>query len=83
MFDTLLFTCAICEREIRDYPKRTGRYRQIAPICAYCMKVWAVEPGHGAFMDRRIAAQIGAVASRLATLAYSKANPIPSNWREL
>ncbi len=83
MFDTLLFTCAICEREIRDYPKRTGRYRQIAPICSYCQQVWAKEPGHGAFMDRRIAAQIGALASCLSAVAHQKANPIPSRWREL
>lgn len=80
---TLLFTCAICEREIRDYPKRKGRYRQVAPICSYCQQVWAKEPGHGAFMDRRIAAQIGALASRLATLAYKKEHPIPANWRDL
>lgn len=83
MFDTLLFTCAICAREIRDYPKRTGRYRQVGPICSYCQQVWSKEPGHGAFMDRRIAAQISALASVMSCEAYNKANPIPQNWREL
>lgn len=83
MFDTLLFICAICEREIRDHPKRTGRYRQIEPICSYCLHVWAKEPMHGAFMDRRIAAQINALALSISTTAYQKQNPIPANWRDL
>lgn len=79
MFNTLLFTCAICDLEIRDYPKRTNRWRQVAPVCSYCQQVWQKEPGHGAMMDRRITAQIGALASCLSATSHQKQNPL--HWR--
>lgn len=78
MWDEFLFRCALCERDIRDYPHRPINRRQIEPICNYCMHVWGREPSHGAFMDRRIAARIGAVADKLATEAYCKQNSL--NW---
>lgn len=72
----LLFTCALCERDIYDWADRKGKYRQIDPICNYCVSVWGKEPSHGAFMDRRIAARLLAAADKLATEAYRKQNPI-------
>lgn len=71
---TLLFVCACCEREVRDYPTgRSGRDRAIPPVCRYCERTaWRSKVMAGAFMDRRIAMQIGALAESLCAEA---------NWR--
>ncbi|GEL44283.1 hypothetical protein MEX01_48740 [Methylorubrum extorquens] len=70
-FDTLLFVCAICEREVRDYPDRNGRDRHIAPICRGCESRWPDRPPQaGAFMDRRKAAHLSALANCLNNTAH-------------
>lgn len=72
-FDTLLFTCAVCEREVRDWPGRNGRDRQIAPVCRYCESQWPdCVPKAGAFMDRRKAAHLSALANALSGKAHTK-----------
>ena len=75
MFDTLLFHCAICEREIRDYPNRNGRDRHLQPVCRFCESQWNERVGKihtGAFMDRRKAMQINALAAALHNAAGAK-----------
>lgn len=65
MFDTLLFRCAICEREVRDYPDRNGRDRHLEPLCRRCESFWAErtgKPRDGAMMDRRKAAHVLALS---------------------
>ena len=74
-FDTLLFCCAICRREIRDYPNRNGRDRHLAPICRLCEGQYnerTGKPKGGSFMDRRKALQINALAECLRGAAYAK-----------
>lgn len=74
----LLFNCAICQRDIRDYEFRKGRDRHIAPICKYCEGEYGDRaPMAGAFMDRRLAVQVSALANAL----NSRAHMI--NWRRL
>lgn len=71
-FDTLLFRCAICEREARDYPNRNGRERHLSPVCRVCEWRWTErtrKPLGGAFMDRRKAMQIAALAEALHSAA--------------
>ncbi len=71
-FDTLLFVCAICEREIRDWTGRNGRDRHVAPVCRLCEDRWAgAVPKAGAFMDRRKAAQVSALANALNGKAHA------------
>lgn len=72
MFDTLLFHCAICERDVRDYPDRKGPDRQIAPICRYCEREWTEHTGKpegGTFMDRRKALRVCALSNALRNTA--------------
>lgn len=72
-FYKLLFVCAICERDVRDYPDRNGRDRQMAPVCRYCERHYGSgAPQHGAFMDRRKAVQISALANALNANAHIK-----------
>lgn len=71
-FSTLLFVCAICGRDIRDWPDRRGPDAQLAPVCRFCERVYTErvgQPKRGAFMDRRRARQILALASALANQA--------------
>lgn len=73
MFDTLLFECVVCRREVRDYPNRDVRDRHLEPICRYCEGEYSeTAPKAGAFMDRRIAKRISALANAL----HCKANVI-------
>jgi hypothetical protein len=75
MFDTLLFVCAICEREVRDYPNRRGPDRSLDPVCRYCEKYWTErvgKPAFGSFMDRRRAMQVSALSEALHTKARHK-----------
>ena len=68
MFDTLLFRCAICERDIRDYPERNGRDRHMEPLCRMCEHRWTEgtgRPRDGAMMDRRKALHVLALSSAL------------------
>lgn len=68
MYDTLLFHCAICEREIRDFPNRNGRDRHLEPLCRMCEHTWTEGTGHpndGAMMDRRKALQVLALSNAL------------------
>ena len=61
-----LFTCCICERDIVDYVNRNGRDRHIEPVCNGCERYYSDRaPTHGAFMDRRMAARISALANEL------------------
>ena len=67
-FDTLLFRCAICRRDIRDWPGRNGRDAHLEPICRSCESVWTSgtgRPQHGSFKDRRRAMQLLALAEAL------------------
>ncbi len=69
----LLFKCAICEREVVDYPDRKGRDRHLAPFCRFCEGHYSdTVPKAGAFMDRRIVAQLSAIANALTGEAYAK-----------
>jgi len=62
----LLFTCAICRRDVHDYSCRNGRDRALSPLCRYCEGYYGdTKPGDGAFMDRRVAVQISALANAL------------------
>lgn len=68
-----LFDCVICERDISDYDFRNGRDRHIAPICRGCEKHYSDrEPGAGAFMDRRNACRLSAIANALCGTANVK-----------
>ena len=67
-YDTLLFRCAICERDIRDYPDRDGRQRHLEPVCRMCVSTWTQgtgSPRDGAMMDRRKARHILALSNAL------------------
>ena len=75
MFDTILFCCAICQREIKDYPHRNGRDRHLKPICRMCEGSWNERVGKingGAFMDRRKAMQINALARAIENAAHNR-----------
>ena len=68
MFDTLLFRCALCERDIKDYPNRNGRDRHLEPVCRLCESMWTegtAKPKHGAMMDRRKALHVLALSNAL------------------
>jgi hypothetical protein len=61
-----LFDCAICERPVVDYPFRNGRDRHLAPVCRSCEGHYSDRvPNAGAFMDRRKAAHLSALANAL------------------
>ncbi len=67
-WNTLLFVCAICEREVRDYAFRVGRDRHLAPVCKLCEHMWTEgtgRPKDGSMMDRRKAMQIIALSNAL------------------
>ena len=67
-----LFDCAICRREIVDYFDRSGRDRHIDPICRSCEGHYSdTVPKAGAFMDRRIAGRLSAIANALCGTAHS------------
>lgn len=67
-----LFDCVICDREIVDYDFRNGRDRHIAPICRMCEGYYTDRgPDAGAFMDRRMACRLSAIANALQGAAGS------------
>ena len=75
MFDALLFRCAICEREVRDFPDRSGRDRHVEPLCLMCERHWTErtgKPKDGSFMDRRKAMHVLALANALHNTASIK-----------
>ena len=73
------FECAICCRSFGRgrFESRHGRDRNLAPVCRQCEGGAGYQTGysttrrsipevkHGAFMDRRIVSQIGALAEAL------------------
>lgn len=68
MFDTLLFRCAICEHDVRDYANRNGRDRHLSPVCRGCESMWVEHigrPKDGSMMDRRKVMQIAALSEAL------------------
>lgn len=70
----LLFRCAICDREIWDCSGRNGRDRHLSPVCRSCEHHWTErvgKPSGGAFMDRRKAMQVTALAEALHSEAAS------------
>lgn len=70
MFDRL-FDCVICQRPVVDYDGRNGRDRHLAPTCRGCERHYSDRaPEAGAFMDRRKAAQISALANALGGAAH-------------
>jgi hypothetical protein len=72
MWDTLLFRCAICERDIKDYPNRNGRDRHMEPVCRMCERSWTEgtgKPQAGAMMDRRKSLHVLALANALRNTA--------------
>ena len=69
---TLLFTCAICERAVEDFPDRNGRDRHLEPLCRYCEGAWTERTGkirEGAFMDRRKIMHVLALSNALRNTA--------------
>lgn len=67
-----LFDCVICNREIVDYTFRSGRDRHIEPICRVCERSYSDKgPNAGAFMDRRMACRLSAIANALQGTAGS------------
>lgn len=75
MFDTLLFHCAICERDIKDYPNRNGRDRHIEPVCRMCEREWTERTGKahaGTMMDRRKMLHVLALANTIHNVAALK-----------
>jgi len=68
----LLFTCAICSGDVRDYPDRNGRERHLEPLCKYCEDQGRRPQFVGAFMDRRRLAQLSAIADALCGEANAK-----------
>ncbi len=67
-----LFDCVICNREIVDYTFRNGRDRHIEPICRVCEHSYSAKgPNAGAFMDRRMACRLSAIANALQGTAGS------------
>lgn len=67
-----LFDCAICERPVIDYDCRKGKDRQLPPICRGCERSYSDRsPTAGAFMDRRKATQISALAEALNCAAHA------------
>jgi hypothetical protein len=65
-----LFTCVICERAVRDWSGRSARDKHLSPTCKYCEQTWGAKVAGGAFMDRRIAAQIHLLAGALNATAW-------------
>lgn len=61
-----LFDCVICGRDVVDFAERNGRDRQLSPICRGCESRYGERaPSSGAFMDRRLAVQVSALANAL------------------
>lgn len=85
-FNISRFVCAICERDARDYHDRVhARDRQLHPVCkgcesgmgaynGYSIRASVPEIKHGAFLDRRIVRQIGALAEAIEITALRQ------NW---
>jgi hypothetical protein len=68
-----LFTCALCQRDVHDFWTRNGRDRQLPPICSGCERYYGDrKPTDGAFMDRRLAQRLSAIANVLSGEAHSK-----------
>jgi len=66
-----LFTCVICERDVVDYAIRNGRDKHLAPLCRSCEHHYGDRsPTAGAFMDRRLAVQVAALANALCNKAH-------------
>jgi hypothetical protein len=65
-----LFFCSICNRDVFDFASRNGRDRHIPPVCRSCERHYGERsPSSGAFMDRRLAVQVSALANALAGIA--------------
>lgn len=66
----LLFTCVICQREVRDIIERAGKERHLQPICTYCERYYSQRsPDAGNFLDRRLACRLSAIAEALHSTA--------------
>jgi hypothetical protein len=76
MIEGPVFTCVICQRHINGLWPGPFRMWSIPPVCRYCEGVWGKEPGSGSFRDRRMAAQILALSTKLDCEAFCKENPI-------
>jgi len=71
-FHTLLFCCAICEHEVRDWPDRKGPDQQVAPVCRMCERWWTErtgKPRDGTMMDRRKALHVLALSNAIRNTA--------------
>jgi hypothetical protein len=67
-----LFTCCICGYDVRDYRFRKGRDKHIEPVCRGCEQNYGERtPIAGAFLDRRLAVQIAALANALNCEAHT------------
>lgn len=64
------FDCAICERHIENRWPGPRQIWSLPPVCRYCETTWSarVVP-KGAFRDRRVVAQISALANALESAA--------------
>lgn len=78
IWDTPLFVCAICQRQIKGDRAGWGRDEPISPVCLWCEKDYGSSTmGSGGTMkDRRIARQLRALATALAGEAGYK------QWRD-
>lgn len=62
------FVCVICQREVNDRWGSRGRTRILPPFCGFCEGHYSSgkkAPVSGAFMDRRNAVRIAALAEAL------------------
>lgn len=60
------FQCAICERHVDNHFPGSIQHWSLPPVCRYCECHWGQRPvQYGAFRDRRVLAQIGALAEAL------------------
>lgn len=65
-----LFDCAVCLRPVHDYRDRRNRDRVLEPLCRFCEGDFSERPPqYGAFMDRRRAVQVSALANALLSRA--------------
>mgnify|MGYP000163806410 CR=1 FL=1 len=67
------FDCVICERHIENRWPGPRQTWSLPPVCRYCETTWSgrIDPV-GAFRDRRVLAQAGALANALEQTALQQ-----------
>lgn len=64
-FHEYQFTCAICERDVRDTWDRNPRDRSQWPLCGSCERTWGSKIPNMTGLDRRNLAQLKALSYAL------------------